>query len=155
MLFRRRALGEQSGAERRIGARVRKSRQKEAAGAADAGPNLQPAPLMDMDFAVNCQLVQRRMPPIRFLSIGSRLCSTLLSDSHLTVMPLRFAITSPPSGCEGDSHPQAVKHARHTMEKPQMPCGYIFCSRCVLRLMAHFFAGAMAGLFPTGTMMCA
>jgi hypothetical protein len=37
VLFRRRALGEQSGAEQRIGARVRKSRQKEAAGAADAG----------------------------------------------------------------------------------------------------------------------
>ena len=28
--------------------------------------------------------------------------------------PLRFAITSPPSGCEGDSHPQAVIHARRT-----------------------------------------
>src|SRR6202008_1325861 len=37
-------------------------------------PNLQPAPLMDMDFAVVCPLVQRRMPHIRFLSIGSRLC---------------------------------------------------------------------------------
>src|ERR1700677_3716802 len=35
--FRRRALGEQSGAAQRIAARVRKSRQKEAAGAADAG----------------------------------------------------------------------------------------------------------------------
>ena len=38
VLFRRRALGEESGAERRMWARVRKSRQKEAAGAADAGP---------------------------------------------------------------------------------------------------------------------
>src|ERR1019366_4373380 len=28
--------------------------------------------------------------------------------------PLRFAITSPLSGCEGDLHPQAVEHARHT-----------------------------------------
>src|SRR6266852_5943916 len=37
VLFRRRALGEQCGAEPRSGARVRKSRQKEAAGAADAG----------------------------------------------------------------------------------------------------------------------
>jgi len=37
VLFRRRALGDQSGTEQRIGARVRKSRQKEAAGAADAG----------------------------------------------------------------------------------------------------------------------
>jgi hypothetical protein len=35
---------------------------------------------MDMDFATICPLVQRRMPHIRFLSIGSRLCSTLLSD---------------------------------------------------------------------------
>ena len=37
VLFRRRARGEQSGAEPKVGARVRKSRQKEAAGAADAG----------------------------------------------------------------------------------------------------------------------
>ena len=43
-------------------------------------PNLQPVPLMDMDFAVSCQLVRHRMPRIRFLSIGSRLCSTLPSD---------------------------------------------------------------------------
>jgi hypothetical protein len=37
VLFRRCALGEQSGAEQNVGARVRKSRQKEAAGEADAG----------------------------------------------------------------------------------------------------------------------
>ena len=43
-------------------------------------PNLQPAPLMDMDFAIICPLVQRRMPRIRFLPIGSRLCCTLLLD---------------------------------------------------------------------------
>ena len=43
-------------------------------------PNLQPAPLMDMDFAIIRPIVQRSMPHIRFLSIGSRLCSTLLSD---------------------------------------------------------------------------
>src|SRR5207244_6547045 len=28
--------------------------------------------------------------------------------------PLRFAITSPPSGCEKDFHLRAVEHARHT-----------------------------------------
>jgi hypothetical protein len=28
---------------------------------------------------------------------------------------LRFARTSPPSGCAGDSHPQVVEHARHTL----------------------------------------
>ena len=43
-------------------------------------PNLPPAPLMDVDFAVIGQLVRRRRPHIRFLSIGSRLCSTLPSD---------------------------------------------------------------------------
>jgi hypothetical protein len=36
VLFRRRARGEQSGAGQKVGVRVRKSRQKEAAGAADA-----------------------------------------------------------------------------------------------------------------------
>ncbi len=43
-------------------------------------PNLQPMPLMDMDFVVSCQLVRCRMPHIGFLFIGSRFCSTLLSD---------------------------------------------------------------------------
>src|ERR1700738_2433807 len=43
-------------------------------------PDLQPAPLMDMGFVVSCRLPPRRMPHIRFLFIGSRLCSTLPSD---------------------------------------------------------------------------
>src|SRR5260370_1259202 len=43
-------------------------------------PDLPPVPLMDMDFAVSCQLVRHRRPHIRFLSIGSHLCSTLPSD---------------------------------------------------------------------------
>jgi hypothetical protein len=42
--------------------------------------DLQPVPLMDMDFAVIRQLVQHCMPHIRFLLIGSHLCSTLPSD---------------------------------------------------------------------------
>ena len=43
-------------------------------------PDLQPVPLMDMGFAVICPLAQHRMPQIRFLYIGSYVCSTLLSD---------------------------------------------------------------------------
>ena len=43
-------------------------------------PNLQPVPLMDMRFAVTCPLARHRMPLIRFLYIGSYVCSTLLSD---------------------------------------------------------------------------
>ena len=43
-------------------------------------PNLPPRPLMTVDFAVTCPLVRPGRPRIRFLSIGSRLCSTLPSD---------------------------------------------------------------------------
>ena len=50
---------------------------------------------MDMDFAVCCPLVRRRMPHIRFLFIGSRLCSALLSGpasrrSPCTSLSLHF-----------------------------------------------------------------
>src|ERR1035438_7254368 len=80
-------------------------------------PNLPPAPLMDLDFAVIGQLVRRRRPHIRFLSTGSGLYSTLPSDPASRRQPLRFAITSPPSGCEGDLHPQAINHARRTQKR--------------------------------------
>ena len=53
-------------------------------------PDLQPVPLMDMDFVVTCQLVRQRMPHIRFLFIGSYVCSTLLSDPASATTPLRF-----------------------------------------------------------------
>src|ERR1019366_2428012 len=43
-------------------------------------PDLQPAPLMDMDFAIPSSLVRHRMPRIWFLFIGSHFCSTLLSN---------------------------------------------------------------------------
>jgi len=43
-------------------------------------PNSQPAPLMDMGFAVIGPLARCRMPAIGFLFIGSYVCSTLLSD---------------------------------------------------------------------------
>src|SRR4051794_35604250 len=35
---------------------------------------------------------------------------------RLAATPLRFARTSPPSGCAGDLHPQVVEHARHTTD---------------------------------------
>jgi hypothetical protein len=46
-------------------------------------------------------------------------CSTLLSDPASRRPPLRFAITSPPSGCEKDFHLPAIEHARHTKAKAQ------------------------------------
>src|SRR3954454_13388656 len=46
----------------------------------------------------------RQVAALLHASFGPRLAAT----------PLRFADTSPPSGCVGDLHPQAVEHARHT-----------------------------------------
>ena len=42
-------------------------------------PDLPAVRLMDMGFAILCPLARHRRPHIRFLFIGSRLCSTLLS----------------------------------------------------------------------------
>jgi hypothetical protein len=49
--------------------------------------------------------------------ISVRQVAALLHASfrpRLAATPLRFARTSPPSGCAGDLHPQVVEHARHT-----------------------------------------
>lgn len=48
-------------------------------------PDVQPWPLMDMDFATSCPLVRPWLPRIRFLFVGPRFCSTLPSNS-----PSRF-----------------------------------------------------------------
>src|SRR5260370_42584769 len=52
-------------------------------------PDLPPVSLMDMGFAIIGSLARHRRPPIRFLFIGSRLCSTLLSGpaSRRVVFP--------------------------------------------------------------------
>src|ERR1019366_1861482 len=50
-------------------------------------PNLQPVPLMDMGFAIICPLARHRMPQIRFLYIGSHVCSALLSDAPSRLRP--------------------------------------------------------------------
>jgi hypothetical protein len=43
-------------------------------------PDLQPVPLMDRGFTINRPLARHGMPLIRFLYIGSYVCSALLSD---------------------------------------------------------------------------
>jgi len=53
-------------------------------------------------------------PRIRFLSIGSHLCSTLPSDPASRRQPLRFTNPSPPSGWVEDFHLRAIEHGRHT-----------------------------------------
>src|SRR5436309_14906464 len=78
--------------------------------------DLHSVPLMDVGFAAICQLA--RTLPASHPVLVHRLASLLHAffRPHLTARPLRFAITSPPSGCEEDLHLQAVDHARHTKE---------------------------------------
>jgi hypothetical protein len=81
-------------------------------------PDLPPAPLMDMGFAVHCPLARCRRPhhPVLVHRLAPLLHASF--RPHLTTTPLRFAITFPPSGCEEDFHLQAVKYARHTAKGP-------------------------------------
>src|SRR5262249_8972234 len=55
-------------------------------------PDLQFWPLMDMDFANACPLVRPALPHIRFLFVGSRLCSTLPSDSPSQFCPCALLV---------------------------------------------------------------
>src|SRR5436305_2276455 len=58
-------------------------------------PNLQPVPLMDMGFAVMCPLARHRMPQIRFLYIGSYVCSTFFqTPPRDDALALRYDFTS-------------------------------------------------------------
>src|SRR5206468_5857304 len=69
---------------------------------------------------LNCQLA--RTLPASYPVLVHRLASLLRASFRPrlaagVISPLRFAITSPPSGCEEDLHLQAVDHARHTDRK--------------------------------------
>jgi hypothetical protein len=98
---------------------VTRSRSPEVSSTAFSAqpPDLPPAPLMEMGFAASCPLAQCRRP--RHPVLVHRLAPLLHASfrHRLTTTPLRFAITSPPSGCEEDFHLQAVKHARHTRKR--------------------------------------
>jgi hypothetical protein len=80
-------------------------------------PGLQPQALDG--YGLRDQLSAR---PARAASypVSVRQVAALLHASfrpRLAATPLRFANTSPPSGCVGDLHPQAVEHARHTTNR--------------------------------------
>src|SRR5216683_5176248 len=47
---------------------------------------------MDMDFATSCPLVRPALPHIRFLFVGSRLCSTLPSDGPSRFRPCALLV---------------------------------------------------------------
>ena len=82
-------------------------------------PDLPPALLMDTDFAISCPLVQRRRPPIRFLSIGPSFAPRFLqTPPHGDALALRYP--SPPSGWDG-TFTRKLPNMRGVQQKPQTP----------------------------------
>ena len=76
-----------------------------------------------------CYLLPTRPAETASYSVSVRQVTALLDASFepcLTAAPLRFANTSPPSGCVEDFHLQVAKHARHTIKglysKLHRPC---------------------------------
>jgi len=81
-------------------------------------PDLPPLCLVDMGFAVLCQLAPHRRPPHPVLV--HRLAPLIHASfrPRLATTSLRFSSPSPPPGWAADFHPQAVEHVRHTKQKP-------------------------------------
>ena len=80
-------------------------------------PDLPPRPLMAADFAITCSLVRPGRPRYPVLIHQVAVLLHAFFRPHLTMMPLRFANPSPPSGWIEDFHLQAVVHTRHTRER--------------------------------------
>ena len=73
--------------------------------------------VLAIDGSGLCGILPARPTSAASYPISVRRIATLLHASSrrsLAVPPLRFASASPPSGCTGDFHPQAVGHVRHT-----------------------------------------
>ena len=77
-------------------------------------PDLRFASLIDMGFATIGPLARRSRLRSGSCTLARVFAPRFFLQPHLTVTPLRFAITSPLSGCEEDLHLQAVEHARRT-----------------------------------------
>ena len=74
-------------------------------------PDLQPWPLMDMDFATSCPLVRPYLPRIRLLFVGSRFRSTLPSDGPSRFRPCASLVL----------HLHQVAQGTFTPRLPDMP----------------------------------
>jgi len=104
-------------------------------------PDLPPAALMDVGFATFRSLARCRRPlhPVLVHRLAPLLHASF--RPRLATTPLRFAITSPPSGCEEDFHLPAVEHARHTKTGQPRGCpttptvqnDYLFSTKCPRR----------------------
>jgi hypothetical protein len=80
-------------------------------------PDLPPVCLVELGFAVLCQLAPHRRPhhPVLVHRLAPLIHASF--RPRLATTPLRFSSPSPPPGWAGDFHPQAVEHVRHTKRK--------------------------------------
>ncbi len=111
-------------------------------------PDLPPAALMEMGFAAFRPLARCRRPPH---PVFVHRLAPLLHASfrpRLTASPLRFAISSPPSGWEEDFHLQAVKHARPKSSHLAVARWLRGCASETAAQLSPF-VGICAGLFPS------
>src|SRR6266542_808652 len=87
-------------------------------------PDLPPVCLVEVGFAVLCQLAPHRRPhhPVLVHRLAPLIHASF--RPRLATTPLRFSSPSPPPGWAGDFHPLAVDHVRHTNEKAAFSAAY-------------------------------
>src|SRR5436190_2220128 len=93
---------------------------------------------MDMDFATSCPLVRPALPRIRFLFVGSRLCSTLPSDGPSRFRPCALLVLHLHQVAQGTFTPKlsdmsdTQDAARRLRRCRRMRAGILDC-RCARR----------------------
>ena len=100
--------------------------------------DLQCWPLMEMDFANGCPLVRPALPRIRFLFVGSRLCSTLPSDSPSRFCPCVSLVLHLHQVAQGTFTPKLsdmsdTQDAVRRLRRCRRLCGGILDCRCARR----------------------
>jgi hypothetical protein len=88
-------------------------------------PDLQPWRLMGMDFVTFGSLVPPGLPRIRFLFVGSRLCSTLPSDRTSRSCPCASLALHPHQVVQGTYTPKSLNMLGTQKKGPPSggPCG--------------------------------
>ena len=95
-------------------------------------PDLRFAPLMDMDFAVRCPLVQRWRLISGFCPSTRTFAPCFFQTPPRGGSPCIITRPSPPSGWPEDFHLQTAEHAQHTTTPPSG-----FVSSCTVKTDAR------------------
>src|SRR5438045_4960172 len=90
---------------------------------------------MDLDLATSCPLVRPALPRIRFLFVGSRLCSTLPSDGPSRFRPCALLVLHLHQVAQGTFTPKLsdmsdTQDAARRLRRCRRSCGGILDCRC-------------------------